>query len=81
MSLGGGKVSKGKGLTWTGAAADFDGYRVKNGTRAETETSGTSIFDPVLCELAYSWFSPPGGTVLDPFAALSRPGWGGNISA
>ena len=23
-------------------------------------TSGTSIFDPVLCEIAYRWFSPPG---------------------
>ncbi len=29
---------------------------------------GTSIFDPVLCELAYRWWCPPGGTVLDPFA-------------
>ena len=27
--------------------------------------SGTSIFDPVLCELAYRWFSPVGGLVLD----------------
>ena len=24
--------------------------------------------DPVLCELLYRWFCPPGGTVLDPFA-------------
>jgi hypothetical protein len=30
--------------------------------------SGTSIFDPVLCEIAYRWFCPQGGTVLDPFA-------------
>ncbi len=29
---------------------------------------GTSAFDPVLCELAYRWFCPPGGAVLDPFA-------------
>lgn len=29
---------------------------------------GTSIFDPVLCELAYRWFSPRGGQVVDPFA-------------
>lgn len=36
--------------------------------------SGTSIFDPVLCELAYRWFSPPGGTVLDPFAGGSVRG-------
>jgi ParB-like chromosome segregation protein Spo0J len=34
----------------------------------------TSIFDPVLCELAYRWFSPPGGVVLDPFAGGSVRG-------
>lgn len=39
-----------------------------------TGTSGTSIFDPVLCELAYRWFCPPGGTVLDPFAGGSVRG-------
>ena len=36
--------------------------------------SGTSIFDPVICELAYSWWCPPGGTVLDPFAGGSVRG-------
>lgn len=36
--------------------------------------SGTSIFDPVLCEIAYRWFSPPGGLVLDPFAGGSVRG-------
>lgn len=36
--------------------------------------SGTSIFDPVLCELAYTWFCPPGGTILDPFAGGSVRG-------
>jgi 1-aminocyclopropane-1-carboxylate deaminase/D-cysteine desulfhydrase-like pyridoxal-dependent ACC family enzyme len=35
---------------------------------------GTSVFDPVLCELAYRWFSPPGGRVLDPFAGGSVRG-------
>lgn len=35
---------------------------------------GTSIFDPVLCEIAYRWFSPPGGLVLDPFAGGSVRG-------
>jgi 16S rRNA G966 N2-methylase RsmD len=29
---------------------------------------GTSLFDPVLAEIVYRWFSPPGGLVLDPFA-------------
>jgi hypothetical protein len=33
-----------------------------------------SIFDPVLCELAYRWFSPEGGRVLDPFAGGSVRG-------
>lgn len=36
--------------------------------------TGTSIFDPVLCELAYRWFCPPGGLVLDPFAGGSVRG-------
>ena len=36
--------------------------------------SGTSIFDPVLTELAYRWFSPPGGVILDPFAGGSVRG-------
>jgi hypothetical protein len=35
---------------------------------------GGSIFDPTLCELAYSWFSPHGGTILDPFAGGSVRG-------
>jgi hypothetical protein len=35
---------------------------------------GTSIFDPVICELAYRWFSPPDGVVLDPFAGGSVRG-------
>jgi hypothetical protein len=36
--------------------------------------AGTSIFDPVLCEIAYRWFCPPTGTVLDPFAGGSVRG-------
>jgi hypothetical protein len=36
--------------------------------------TGDSIFDPVLTELAYRWFSPPAGHVLDPFAGGSVRG-------
>lgn len=36
--------------------------------------NGQSIFDPVLCELAYRWFCPPGGLILDPFAGGSVRG-------
>lgn len=39
-----------------------------------TGISGTSVFDPVLCELAYRWFCPPNGYVLDPFAGGSVRG-------
>jgi DNA modification methylase len=35
---------------------------------------GTSIFDPVVCELAYRWFCLPGGKILDPFAGGSVRG-------
>lgn len=51
----------------------------------------TSIFDPVLTELAYSWWCPPGGVIVDPFAGGSVRGivasvlgyryWGGELSA
>ena len=39
-----------------------------------SSSGGTSIFDPVLCELAYRWFCPPGGLVYDPFAGGSVRG-------
>lgn len=64
------------------AGYDKDGNR-KTGLVAESDTS---IFDPVVCELAYRWFSPAGGQVVDPFAggsvrgivagALGRHYWG-----
>jgi hypothetical protein len=33
-----------------------------------------SVFDPVLTELCYAWFCPPGGRVLDPYAGGSVRG-------
>ena len=36
--------------------------------------NGTSVFDPVLCEILLNWFSPKGGKVLDPFAGGSVRG-------
>lgn len=44
---------------------ELDEYCKNNNIRM---LNGTSIFDPVLCELAYRWFNVDGGTVLDPFA-------------
>ncbi len=41
---------------------------------AQQDGTGTSIFDPVLCELAIRWFSPADATILDPFAGGSVRG-------
>lgn len=35
---------------------------------------GSSIFDPYLCEILYTWFNTTDGTVLDPFAGGSVRG-------
>lgn len=47
------------------------------GIRTRTDhmySTGTSVFDPVLCEIAYRWFCPEDGHVLDPFAGGSVRG-------
>ena len=36
--------------------------------------SGTSIFDPVLCEILIKWFSAKNSTILDPFSGGSVRG-------
>lgn len=41
---------------------------------SKIKQQGTSVFDPVLCELVYRWFSAPGHLVLDPFAGGSVRG-------
>lgn len=38
------------------------------------QKTGTSVFDPFLCELVYRWFAFEGATVLDPFAGGSVRG-------
>lgn len=47
---------------------------LKDGSTGNRIKSQTSIFDPVLCELAYGWWCRPGGVVLDPFAGGSVRG-------
>jgi DNA modification methylase len=49
-------------------------YTLGGASQGEETATGTSIFDPVLCELAYKWFCPPGGHILDPFAGGSVRG-------
>ncbi len=57
-----------------GGLENSSGHYPYSVDRGNDDGSGTSIFDPVLCELVYRWFSPPDGTVLDPFAGGSVRG-------
>ena len=62
-------------LTWvSGVRDERELDEVSRKILAAQPQSGTSIFDPVLCELAYRWFSPKSGTILDPFAGGSVRG-------
>ncbi len=64
---------------------------LSDGTPGRKIEAQTSIFDPVLTELSYSWWCPPGGVIVDPFAGGSVRGivasvlgyryWGGELSA
>ena len=70
------KFSKTATISRANGSIGGDGSKVLRGEVPDdaVEASGTSIFDPVLCELAYRWFCPPGGTILDPFAGGSVRG-------
>ncbi|MBX9883568.1 MAG: DNA modification methylase, partial [Novosphingobium sp.] len=83
----GGKSATSGGGAWAGKSRGGAGYDREGGIPAglafgefgewvdgDRATSGTLIFDPVLCELAYRWFAPPGGVVFDPFAGGSVRG-------
>ena len=57
------------------STAEFDEkYYVNNQQGGGVMQTGTSIFDPVLCELTYRWYCPAGGHILDPFAGGSVRG-------
>ena len=82
------EIGRGDNLTYTGKVADIHAYDEQSKEKAKEEDSeqsfyekvvaerggGTSIFDPVVCELCYKWFCPIGGVILDPFAGGSVRG-------
>ncbi|MDQ2987458.1 MAG: DNA methyltransferase [Armatimonadota bacterium] len=77
-----GEVGRGNDLLMNGAAA-WQSMNSSEGRKdnligdSKTTSLGdkdTSIFDPVVCELVYRWWSPDGGQVLDPFAGGSVRG-------
>ena len=61
------EVVKGEGLNWSQSTKDMVAKIAGN-------SDGVSIFDPVLCELAYKWFNIPNGKILDCFAGGSVRG-------
>jgi hypothetical protein len=68
--LGGPKTSSSEKY---GREGEEDVVLDENGQPLSPKT-GTSIFDPVLTELLYSWFVPPAGAIFDPFAGGSVRG-------
>ena len=60
-------VVSGEGLNWSDSTKDMV-------LKIAGKSNGVSIFDPVLCELAYQWFNVPNGNILDPFAGGSVRG-------
>lgn len=59
------EAAEGRKLSWKEFAERFP---------EAIQQKGTSIFDPVLAELALRWWCPAGGRVLDPFAGGSVRG-------
>lgn len=59
-----GRLGRPENGIWVGPANLY----VKMGKTNPNLTKGTSVFDPVLCELMYRWFNIEGGSILDPFS-------------
>lgn len=57
------------GDSGSGRANDLmgDGLNELNEKQGSTLT-GTSVFDPVLCEIVYTWYADHGALIVDPFA-------------
>jgi hypothetical protein len=59
------EIGRGESLTFNPSLATLKDFKT---------SPGTSVFDPVLCELSYRWWCPTGGQVVDPFAGGSVRG-------
>jgi hypothetical protein len=63
------KSEEGRDIGSTNVGKNVPDYMAGRGNN-----EGGSIFDPVMCEIVYTWFCPPKGLVLDPFAGGSVRG-------
>jgi DNA modification methylase len=64
---------QGRGNT-TGKSSAMNRLSGRLARDADSDDPIVSIFDPVLCELVYRWFSSLGDVILDPFAGGSVRG-------
>jgi hypothetical protein len=67
-------AARAENLTFVKGSRDPDELDPVSAAILEVGSTGTSIFDPVVCEIAYRWFCPLSGVVLDPFAGGSVRG-------
>lgn len=75
LSLGiRGEEGRKAGMTYMEGKKSPEYWAKKMGEGWVGSDAGTSVFDPVLVELAYRWFCPAGGQVVDPFAGGSVRG-------
>jgi DNA modification methylase len=65
---------KGESASLKGGLTHRTSIHPYDGGNSDAGQTGTSIFDPVLCELAYRWFTPEGAFILDPFCGGSVRG-------
>ena len=59
---------RGDCLTFNASNDDFVSQRIAS-------AGSTSVFDPVLAEISYRWFTPNDGSILDPFSGGSVRGF------
>lgn len=67
------EIGRGTNLTYTTEKLLKYTATSKQGTE-ESDIVNTSVFDPALCETLYTWFCPPCGHIIDPFAGGSVRG-------
>lgn len=66
------KAERERGRSMSNAEFKESAYKRRDGS--SLSDSGTSVFDPVLCELSYAWYTNEGDSILDPFAGGSVRG-------
>ena len=56
------------GDSGSGRGDDLMEGNLKQLAQKHGNLTGTSVFDPVLCEVMYTWYADKGALILDPFA-------------